>query len=288
VKSAVVFCLAASFYPIVLAVRWWHLHGDPLYFFSATAIDQAQFFVDGRNVNWPSSIYIPFAASFWFLSVAAVLTPFVAAVAFLGIVRALRIPSAGPFAMAILAWLSLLTVVSVTRHFQLEYRYALPAYGLACMFVPDGIAWLGSRFAMLTRPRVQLTFTGLSVITFYAAYSLAAFHDSRVLGRRLGMLSPVRPGQYETRTFIGWLEQTMTGKTLLMSPCVASPHLLLGRRDLIHSGRVRPFSIYERDSVVYDRRGYGSRRRRASIEPVLAASGLLFSSLVRESAREAW
>ena len=256
VKSAVVFCLAASSYPIVLAVRWWDLHGDPLYFFSATAINQAQFFVDGRNVNWPSSIYIPFAASFWFLSVAAVLTPLVAAAAFLGIVRALRNPSAGPFAMAILAWLSLLTVMSVTRHFQLEYRYALPAYGLACMFVPDGIAWLGSRFAMLARPPVHVTLTGLSLIMFYAAYSLAAFHDSGVLGRRLGMLSPVRPGQYETRTFIAWLEQTMTDKTLLMSPCVASPYLLLGRRDWIESGRVRPFSIYANDAVVYDRRGY--------------------------------
>jgi 4-amino-4-deoxy-L-arabinose transferase-like glycosyltransferase len=123
VKSAVVFCVAASTYPIVLAVRWWHLHGDPLYFLSATAVNQAQFFVDGRNVNWPSSIYIPFSASFWFLSVVAVLTPFVAAAAFLGTVRALRIASAGTFALAILAWLSLLTVVSVTRHFQLEYRY---------------------------------------------------------------------------------------------------------------------------------------------------------------------
>jgi len=256
VKSAAVFCLAASFYPIVLAVRWWTLHGDPLYFFSATAADQAQFFVDGRNVNWPRSIYIPFAASFWFLSVAAVLTPFVAATAFLGIVRARRNTSAGPLAMAILAWLSLLTVMSVARNFQLEYRYALPAYGLACMFVPDGIAWLGSRFAMLARPRVHLTVTGLSLIVFYAAYGFAAFHDSGVLGRRLGMLSPVRPGQYETRTFIAWLEQTMTDKTLLMSPCVASPYLLLGRRDLIESGRVRPFSIYEHDTNVYDRRGY--------------------------------
>ena len=90
------------------------------------------------------------------------LTPFVAAAAFLGIVRALRIASARPFAIAILAWLSLLTVMSVTRHFQLEYRYALPAYGLACMFVPDGIAWLGSRFAILARPQVHLTLTGLS------------------------------------------------------------------------------------------------------------------------------
>jgi hypothetical protein len=103
---------------------------------------------------------------------------------------------------------------------------------------------------------VHLTLTGLSLIVFYAAYGFAAFHDSGVLGRRLGMLSPVRPGQYETRTFIAWLEQTMTDKTLLMSPCVASPYLLLGRRDLIESGRVRPFSIYEHDTNVYDRRGY--------------------------------
>ena len=66
--------------------------------------------------------------------------------------------------------LSVSQPVSVTRHFQLEYCYALPAYGLACMFVPDGIAWLGSRFAMLTRPRVQLTFTGLSVITWAYAW----------------------------------------------------------------------------------------------------------------------
>jgi 4-amino-4-deoxy-L-arabinose transferase-like glycosyltransferase len=255
VKSAVVFCLAASSYPIVLALRWWHLHGDPLYSLNAAAIDMAQFSVDGRNVNWPNSIYIPFAAAFWFLSVAAVLTPFIAAAAFLGIVRALRNARAGPFAVAILAWLSLLTVMSVTRHFLLEYRYALPAYGLACMFVPDGIAWLGRRYAMLARPRVHATLTGLSLILFYAAYSLAAFHDRGVLGRRLGMLSPVRPGQYATRTLIAWLEQTMTDKTLLMSPGVASPYLLLARRDLIESGRVRPFSIYK-GAFVYDRRGY--------------------------------
>ena len=254
-KSAVVFSWplppTRSFSPS----RWWRLHGDPLYFFSATAVNQAQFFVDGRNVNWPSSIYIPFSASFWFLSVVAVLTPFVAAAAFLGTVRALRIASAGTFALAILAWLSLLTVVSVTRHFQLEYRYALPAYGLACMFVPDGIAWLGSRFAMLARPRVQLIFTALSLIMFYAAYSLAAFHDRGVLGRRLGMLSPVRPGQYETRTFITWFEQTMTDKTLLMSPCVASPYLLLGRRDSVntagcaHSGYTRVMWSFTTDAA---------------------------------------
>jgi 4-amino-4-deoxy-L-arabinose transferase-like glycosyltransferase len=256
VKSALVFCLAASSYPVVLVVRWWRLHGDPLYSLHATATDMGQFVVDGRNVNWPSSIYIPLTASFWFLSVAAVLTPFVAAAAFLGIVRVLRDTRAGPFAMAILAWLSLLTLASVTRNFLLEYRYALPAYGLACMFVPDGIAWLGSRFAMLARPRVHVTLIGLSLILFYAAYSLVAFHDFGVLGRRLGNLSPVRPGQYETRTFIAWLEQSMKDKTLLMSPCVASPYLILGRHDLIESGRVRPFSTYERGSIVYDRRGY--------------------------------
>jgi len=255
VKSALVFCLAASSYPVVLVVRWFNLHGDPLYSINAATSDMGQFFVDGRNVNWPSSIYIPFAGSFWFLSVAAVLTPFVAAAAFLGIVRVLRNPSAGPFAVAILAWLSLLTLMSVTRHFLLEYRYALPAYGLACMFVPDGIAWLGSRFAMLARPRVQVALVSLSLILFYAAYSVVAFRDSGVLGRRLGNLSPVRPGQYDTRPFIAWLDHSMKDKTLLMSPCVASPYLLLGRRDLIESGTVRPFSTYEQGSV-YDRRGY--------------------------------
>src|SRR5262249_9159934 len=53
VKSAALFCVVASTYPIVLAVRWWQVHGDPLYFLHETAMDQAQFFVDGRNVNWP-------------------------------------------------------------------------------------------------------------------------------------------------------------------------------------------------------------------------------------------
>ena len=228
VVRALLFCLAAASYPTLLVARWWHLHGDPLHYFNATAINQAQFYASGSNVNWPDSIYIPIATSFWFLSVAAVLTPIVAFVALLGLARALRNATSGLVAAAVLCWLTLLTVLSVTRHFPLEYRYALPAYGLACLFLRTGMDGLASRFDVLARPRRQVVLAAVSIALFYGAYSWAAFQDGGVLGRRLGMLSPLRPGQYQTRQLLAWLEPTVPAQKVLVSPCVKSPTYSFG------------------------------------------------------------
>ena len=141
------------------------------------------------------------------------LTPFVAAAAFLGTVRALRVARAGTFALAILAWLSLLTLVE--RDATLPTRVPLRPSGLRPrVHVRPGWNRLARQSVCDAGPAASaLRSQPSSLILFYAAYSLAAFHDRGVLGRRLGMLSPVRPGQCETRAFIAWLEQTMTDKS---------------------------------------------------------------------------
>jgi 4-amino-4-deoxy-L-arabinose transferase-like glycosyltransferase len=260
VIPALVFCLVAASYPALLATRWWQVYGDPILYFRNAALNQGQFYANGQNPNWSNAVYVPFEASFWVLSTVAILTPLVAVPGFVGLVRALRRhPTSALVAAAVLLNLALFSIASVRSHFPLEYRYALAVDGLVCIFVPYGWQWLGSRFALLDRPRFQVAATCTSVLLFFGAYTVAAFADKGVIGRRLGMLSPIRPGQYETRTFLDWFASAMPGRKALLSPCVRGPYAILRRRDLIQEGRLRWFSDYSdhKDGIfVYDRRGY--------------------------------
>ena len=244
--------LSTCIFPAVLVVRWTMLYGRPFFVLDRAKANTAQFFFNG--VHRSDLLYQSYVVVFWPASTFVLLTPIIAALGWLGVLRLIRQRQMA----ALPVWTGLVFVTlwlafAAFKHDILaQWRYTLVLAIVLTTFSYCGAEEITARVTSLTRRRVW----SAAVITAILAQMLVtytAFTDQGLLSRQIGMLSPVRPNQFGSKELIAWIDSLpSSGGAVLLTPHVLEqPYLAMHLQDLKRAHRIIAQSYYSSSEDTY-------------------------------------
>jgi hypothetical protein len=258
VRDLAGFGVAGLAFIVALYLQWRHLYpGDTFHQLTIAEANNLQFFGDGGHLRWPAWLYQSYVLAFWPASTFVLLTPVVALLAWIGVVSvARRTPERPlPLMLGIVAIVGFLAWNAWTHAILAQWRYSLVVVVLLAIFVVPGARAVRRAWPRLS-PAALTAVTVVAAVGLQAVITAAALGDRGILTRQLGLLSPVRPSQFATRSLLTWAEANATpAAPLVLTPhVVESPYLALHRRALEQSGRLIVQSYFLPNSPLVHKR----------------------------------
>jgi hypothetical protein len=257
-RDLVGFGVAGLSFLAILLLQWRQLYpAEPLHQLHVAQANNQQFFGDGGHMRWPVWLYQSYALLFWPASTFVLLTPVVALLAWIGVGSVARRAPERPLPLLLGSTLliAFLAYAAYTHSLLAQWRYTLVVVVCLSVFVVPGARALRRAWPRLA-PRVLTVAAILAAVAMEGVVIEAALGDRGILTRQLGLLSPVRPSQFATRSLLTWAEtNTSPSSPLVLTPhVVESPYLALHRGPLEHSGRLLVQSYFLPNSPLVHKR----------------------------------
>lgn len=271
--------LLCSIYPALLALRWYGLYGDPLYFLHYAQEGTSSHFRGGSHPRFSPLVYQSYVLLFWPGSSFLILTPVIALVAALGLLRSLsrggRIELAAPY-LILCAWL----MYAAFRHTILcQFRYTLILQTLLVAHLGLGLETILGWITGLSRRRLGVACVATAVAT-YAAIVATCYVEVPVVSRHMRNLSPLQPGAYAGGRAVAWIKaHARPDRRVIVMHQVRNSYAVLGTVGLQREGSVRFLNVW--NSTLVD----GQPDEEASARPRTKADLTeIFRKQLRESA----
>jgi hypothetical protein len=252
-RDLALFGVCTIAFPAALFARWMQLYPDPFYIISRSKLMTQEFFAQGEHPRWPSWLYRAYTLGFWPASTFVLLTPLVAALAWTGLACAVRERRlvALPVALGIVVACIWLGYAAIRHDILVQWRYALVVAAPLCVFCLPGAEAVTRIWPMLTGNRIAAA-TLITATASAAAVTVLAFIDAGALTRQIGGLSPIRPGQFESRDLLTWIRSNAApSDPVLLTPHVLEqPYLAMHRAELFRGGSVIAQSYFEPGGVL--------------------------------------
>jgi hypothetical protein len=240
-RDLTLFGVCAIAFPAALVARWMQLSPDPFWVFSTGKLAAREFFTQGVHPRYPSWLYQPYTLGFWPASTFVLMTPLVAALGWTGWACAIRERrlAAIPVSLGIVVVCIWLGYATFQHDIEAQFRYALVIAVLLSVFCLTGADALNRFWPVLTGKRIAAA-TLVTAVASVAAVTVLAFIDAGVLTRQIGMLSPIRPGQFASRDLLTWIRSSAgpSDPVLLTPHVVQQEYLALHLPDLERAGTV--------------------------------------------------
>lgn len=210
-------------FPAALLFQWMTLYHDPLYTFHRAAANTLQFFANGSDGRWPRWFYQIYVTGFWPASTFVLLSPLVAALGWVGVIRTVRERrlAATPLILGGLIVTGFLSFAALRHEILAQWRYSLILVIVLSSFCSAGVEAISRASNRITEARIWVTVITVAV-AWQGVISYFAFSNHGVFTRQFGMLSPLQPDQYGSRGLITWMDHLPSG-----SGCVVlTPHVL--------------------------------------------------------------
>jgi 4-amino-4-deoxy-L-arabinose transferase-like glycosyltransferase len=223
VRDLALFGVCSIVFPVALFAQWMQLYPDPFHIFSSGKEMTQEFFVQGEHPRWPSWLYQSYAVAFWPAITFVFLTPLVAALGWTGLACAVRERRlmALPVTLGTIVVCTWLGYAAIRHDILVQARYALIIAVLLSVFCLPGAEALTRFWPVLTGKRIAAA-TLVTAVASAAAVTVLAFINAGVLTRQIGALSPIRPGQFESRDLWTWIGANVGPS----DPVLLTPHVL--------------------------------------------------------------
>jgi hypothetical protein len=237
---------------LVLLGAWYRAFGDPFYILRLPSGNTMQFFDAGSYRDRSILVLQSLNLLFYPLSSFVVLSPVVAALAFIGLGVTVR-SGRGLMVLVPAVTVMLFLIYETTSHtLTAHFRYALVFSLLLTPFVASGMTWIQGRKRKLRSGSIWLAMSA-SVLLTYGFVVAMAMGRHGILTRHLTWVSPIRRNAYATGPIVEWARANLGTGRLLIMPCIRSSYLELMGDDMIEQDRVRVLTIYRTDNDVYTR-----------------------------------
>jgi len=254
-RDLLIFGVCGLLYPSALFVKWAMLYPDPFYIFAQGKNNTLQFFVNGKHPRWSNWIYQSYVVAFWPFSTFVLLTPLVAALGWVGVFTAVRErrQSTTPLVIGLLTICVWLSYAAFSHSILAQWRYALVLIVLLTVFCLPGAQAIAHLFRTLTLRRITFAVAIVALI-WQGFITYVAFVDCGTLTRQIGMLSLIRPNQFEQQALLAWIRSMPTSSSgdsvLFTAHASGSPYFTLHRTELEQTGRIVVQSSYLPNSVL--------------------------------------
>lgn len=246
-RDLLLFGACGLLFPVTLFVEWTSLYLDPFYILKEAQFNTHQFFVHGKHPRWTALFYQSYTVAFWPASTFVLLTPFVAALGWIGVASAIRATrrAAIPLVLGLFVTTVWLAYAAFMHDILAQWRYALVLAVVLAVFSLPGAKSLARCIRALTLRRITAV-AAFAALALQALITYVTFVDSGAITRQLGVLSLLRPNQFGSRELLSWINaNSTTGGPVLLTPHVLeSPYLVLHRKELEQSGRIAVQSYY--------------------------------------------
>lgn len=244
-------------FPLALLLKWMALYHDPFHTFHRAASNTLQFFASGSDGRWPPWLYQSYVVTFWPASTFVLLTPLIAALGWIGVIKVIRDRrfAAAPLILGGLIVSGFLAFAALRHQILAQWRYALILVIVLSTFCSSGVELISETWKRLTRAQIWTSAIAVALCS-QAVVTFFAYSDHGVFTRQLGMLSPLQPHQYASRGLIGWIQSLKddTGCLVLTPHVLEQPYLDAHLHELEQKHKILAQSYYRRRSeLVFSR-----------------------------------
>jgi hypothetical protein len=252
-RAVALLALVCAIYPICLAIRWHQLHGDPLHFFHTAQADTARSLSVGRSSRLSTLAYQLYTLIYWPSSSFLILTPLLAGIAYVGLLRSLAVGKHGELAIGYVLFTLWLMYSAYNHTILCQFRYTLILQALLLAY-----AWPGAHQVLDWFPRssgrVLWTACGVIGIATYIGVVGVSFVDAGSVARGFRSVSPVQRFPYASRFALDWIRNHVEpGETVLVMPNVTSPYFALSGAVLKGGPTLVRLSTYRREGPLWTR-----------------------------------
>lgn len=256
-RDVAIFGVCGLLYAGFIISVWFHFYpDDPAVFIKESKLNTEQFFVNGHHPRWSDLVYQTYTILFWPGSIFILLTPAIAALGFVGVaseVRNWRLASLLPVLCMVMIW-SWLSYAAYQHRILAQWRYSLSMVILLSMFVHSGIVAASRWSAGLTPQRIVLGTMFLAIAT-QAVITFAVYQNDGSIGRQFASISPLQPGQFDSRDLLRWLNENLKeGESALITSHPLQAPYFVHVGELKRQGRVATQGVYiENSTLVHTR-----------------------------------